>query len=49
MTAIAVGEPPKTFDLEYRDDDKNCIDKNLTPVGASISIGMLTSMTTVSI
>lgn len=33
MTAIAVGEPPKTFDLEYRDDDKNYhLDKNLTPV-----------------
>lgn len=33
MVAIAVGEPPKTFDLEYRDDDKNYhLDKNLTPV-----------------
>lgn len=33
MTAIAVGEPPKTFDLEYRDDDKKLhLDKNLTPV-----------------
>lgn len=33
MTAIAVGEPPKTFDLEYRDDDKNYhLEKNLTPV-----------------
>lgn len=33
MTAIAVGEPPKTFDLEYRDDDKNYhLEKNLTPI-----------------
>lgn len=33
MTAIAVGEPPKTFDLEFRDDDKNYhLEKNLTPV-----------------
>ena len=33
MTAIAVGEPPKTFDLEYRDDDKKYhLDKNLTPL-----------------
>ena len=33
MTAIAVGEPPKTFDLEYRDDDKKLhLDKDLTPV-----------------
>ncbi|ABJ57908.1 C1 family peptidase [Lactobacillus delbrueckii] len=33
MVAIAVGEPPKTFDLEYRDDDKNYhLEKNLTPV-----------------
>lgn len=33
MVAIAVGEPPKTFDLEYRDDDKNYhLDKNLTPI-----------------
>ena len=33
MTAIAVGEPPKTFDLEYKDDDKNYhLEKNLTPV-----------------
>lgn len=33
MVAIAVGEPPKTFDLEFRDDDKNYhLDKNLTPV-----------------
>lgn len=33
MTAIAVGEPPKTFDLEYRDDKKNYhLDKNLTPL-----------------
>ena len=32
MTAIAVGEPPKTFDLEYRDDNKELhLDKNLTP------------------
>lgn len=32
MTAIAVGEPPKTFDLEYRDDDKKYhLDRNLTP------------------
>ncbi|RVU70369.1 MULTISPECIES: C1 family peptidase [Lactobacillus] len=32
MTAIAVGEPPKKFDLEYRDDDKNYhLEKNLTP------------------
>lgn len=33
MTAIAVGEPPKKFDLEYRDDDKNYhLDKDLTPL-----------------
>lgn len=33
MVAIAVGEPPKTFDLEYRDDDKNYhLEKNLTPI-----------------
>ena len=33
MTAIAVGEPPKKFDLEYRDDDKKYhLEKNLTPV-----------------
>ena len=33
MVAIAVGEPPKTFDLEFRDDDKNYhLEKNLTPV-----------------
>ena len=33
MVAIAVGEPPKTFDLEYRDDDKNYhLEKNMTPV-----------------
>ena len=33
MVAIAVGEPPKTFDLEYRDDDKNYhLEKDLTPV-----------------
>ncbi|RHW51598.1 C1 family peptidase [Lactobacillus bombicola] len=33
MTAIAVGEPPKKFDLEYRDDDKNYhLDKELTPL-----------------
>ena len=33
MTAIAVGEPPKHFDLEYRDDDKKYhLDKNLTPL-----------------
>lgn len=33
MTAIAVGEPPKTFDLEYRDDDKKYhLEKNLTPL-----------------
>lgn len=32
MTAIAVGEPPKKFDLEYRDDDKKYhLEKNLTP------------------
>lgn len=32
MTAIAVGEPPTTFDLEYKDDDKNYhLQKNLTP------------------
>lgn len=32
MTAIAVGEPPKSFDLEYRDDNKKLhLDKNLTP------------------
>lgn len=33
MTAIAVGELPKTFDLEYRDDDKKYhLEKNLTPL-----------------
>lgn len=33
MAAIAVGEPPKTFDLEYRDDDKKYhLEKNLTPL-----------------
>ena len=33
MTAIAVGEPPKRLDLEYRDDDKKYhLDKNLTPL-----------------
>lgn len=33
MTAIAVGEPPKTFDLEFRDDDKGYhLDKDLSPV-----------------
>ena len=33
MTAIAVGEPPKHFDLEYRDDDKKYhLDKNITPI-----------------
>lgn len=32
MTAMAVGEPPATFDLEYRDDDKkHHLKKNLTP------------------
>lgn len=32
MTAIAVGEPPKKFDLEYRDDDKKYhLEKDLTP------------------
>ena len=33
MTAIAVGEPPKSFDLEFRDDDKKLhLEKGLTPV-----------------
>lgn len=33
MTAMAVGEPPKTFDLEYRDDNKKYhLDRQLTPV-----------------
>ena len=33
ITAIAVGEPPKKFDLEYRDDDKKYhLDKDLTPL-----------------
>ena len=33
IMAIAVGEPPKTFDLEFRDDDKHYhLEKNLTPV-----------------
>ncbi|WEV70654.1 aminopeptidase [Lactobacillus sp. ESL0785] len=32
MTAIAVGEPPKKFDLEFRDDHgKYYLDKELTP------------------
>ena len=33
IMATALGEPPKTFDLEFRDDDKNYhLEKNLTPV-----------------
>ena len=33
MTAIAVGEPPKKFDLEYHDDDKKYhLEKDLTPL-----------------
>ena len=33
IMAMAVGEPPKTFDLEFRDDDKNYhLEKQLTPV-----------------
>ncbi|GHN35306.1 C1 family peptidase [Lactobacillus delbrueckii] len=33
IMATALGEPPKTFDLEFRDDDKNYhLDKGLTPV-----------------
>lgn len=33
MTAIAVGEPPVQFDLEYRDDNqKYHLDQDLTPV-----------------
>ncbi|PXZ21442.1 aminopeptidase [Lactobacillus helveticus] len=33
MTAIAIGEPPKKFDLEYRDDDKKYhLEKDLTPL-----------------
>jgi aminopeptidase C len=32
MVAVALGEPPKTFDLEYRDDQKHYhLDRNLTP------------------
>ena len=32
ILAISLGVPPKKFDFEYRDDDKNYhIDKNLTP------------------
>ncbi|CCI84898.1 aminopeptidase C [Lactobacillus pasteurii DSM 23907 = CRBIP 24.76] len=32
IVATAFGQPPKVFDLEYRDDDKNYhLDKNLTP------------------
>lgn len=32
IVATAVGEPPKQFDLEYRDDDKNYhLEKQLTP------------------
>lgn len=32
MAAIALGEPPKKFDLEFRDDDKKYhLDKDLTP------------------
>jgi aminopeptidase C len=33
MTAIAVGEPPKKFDFEYRDNDKKYhLEKDLTPL-----------------
>ncbi|MBW8037774.1 aminopeptidase [Lactobacillus helveticus] len=33
MTAIAVGEPPKKFDFEYRDDDKKYhLEKDFTPL-----------------
>lgn len=32
MAAVALGEPPKKFDLEYRDDDKNYhLEKDMTP------------------
>ncbi|RVU70746.1 MULTISPECIES: C1 family peptidase [Lactobacillus] len=32
MVAVALGEPPKKFDLEYRDDDKKYhLEKDLTP------------------
>ena len=32
MAAVALGEPPKKFDLEYRDDDKKYhLEKDLTP------------------
>lgn len=32
MIAVAMGEPPKKFDLEFRDDDKKYhLDKDLTP------------------
>lgn len=33
ITAMAVGEPPKTFDLEFKDDKQGYhLDKNLTPL-----------------
>ncbi|MDD6386562.1 C1 family peptidase [Lactobacillus equicursoris] len=33
IMATALGEPPKTFDLEFRDDNKNYhLDKDLTPL-----------------
>lgn len=32
MASVALGEPPKKFDLEYRDDDKKYhLEKNMTP------------------
>lgn len=32
MVSVALGEPPKKFDLEYRDDDKKYhLEKNMTP------------------
>lgn len=33
MTAVAIGQPPKKFDLEYRDDNHNYhLDRELTPL-----------------
>ncbi|MDK7132090.1 C1 family peptidase, partial [Bifidobacterium breve] len=32
MVSVALGEPPKKFDLEYRDDDKKYhLERDLTP------------------
>lgn len=39
MVSVALGEPPKKFDLEYRDDDKKYhLERDLTPQALSKSI-----------